>query len=74
LSTSELPDQCCYPDETCDPTLIERFPLDAQSNCCRPCANEPSGCCLSVSFDCNAETGLCEPSETARLPRTRRPG
>jgi len=70
-SQTSLPDQCCYPDETCDPTLAQRFPLEAQTNCCRPCAGEPSGCCLSPSYECVG--GQCVLANTARLPRTRRP-
>ena len=72
LSTSGLPDQCCDPDETCDPTLVQRFPLEAQTNCCRPCPGaNSSGCCLSPSYECVG--GQCVPANTARLPRTRRP-
>lgn len=74
-STSTLPDQCCYPGETCDPTLIAQFPVDADTNCCRPCqgAGSQGGCCVNSSFECDPQSGDCVPSGTARLPRTRRP-
>lgn len=61
------PDQCCYPDETCNPTLTED-PL-TQTICCRPCNGE---CCLNLNEECI--DGACTPINTARLPRTRRPG
>jgi len=70
---STLPDQCCYPDETCDPSLIERFGIAVETNCCRPCPGEPSGCCIKQNDECNHVTGLCQNANTARLPRTRRP-
>jgi hypothetical protein len=63
-------DQCCYPDETCDPSLAND-PF-AQTICCRPCAGEVSGCCPNVSDECRDD--VCVDSGTARLPRTRRPG
>jgi hypothetical protein len=63
-------DQCCYPDETCQPSLADN-PL-TQTICCRPCASEPGGCCLNVNDECTPDG--CLPSETARLARTRRPG
>jgi hypothetical protein len=69
-STSSLPDQCCYPDETCQPSL--GTPIDAETICCRPCAAEPGGCCLRLSDECTPEG--CRLSDTARLARTRRPG
>lgn len=65
---SELPnwqDECCYPDEQCDPLLPERE-LFATGICCRPCGG---GCCQS-SFECI--DNACTPSNTARLPRYRR--
>jgi hypothetical protein len=61
------PDQCCYPDETCQPSLTDN-PL-TQTICCRPCG---SGCCLNLDEEC--VDGVCTPSNTARLARTRRPG
>ena len=61
------PDQCCYPDETCQPSLTDN-PL-TQTICCRPCGNT---CCLNVNDEC--VDGVCTPSNTARLARTRRPG
>ena len=63
-------DQCCYPDETCQPSLANN-PL-AETICCRPCEFEPGGCCLRPSDECTP-TG-CLLSDTARLARTRRPG
>jgi hypothetical protein len=63
-------DQCCYPDETCDPTLADN--PAAQTICCRPCKGGVSGCCLNVNDEC--VDGVCTPSNTARLARTRRPG
>lgn len=73
-SLTTLPDQCCYPDETCDPTLFQRFPINADTNCCRPCAGAGSfgGCCVSSSEECDKATGNCVPANTARLPRKRR--
>jgi hypothetical protein len=65
-----FPDQCCYPDETCDPTLADN-PL-AQTICCRPCTGGIGGCCLNVNDECI--DGVCTASNTARLARTRRPG
>jgi hypothetical protein len=65
---SELPnwrDQCCYPDETCDPLLPNRD-IFADSICCRPCA----GKCCQTSFECVDD--VCTPANTARLPRYRR--
>lgn len=62
-------DQCCYPDETCDPSLGDN-PL-SQTICCRPCGGE---CCINLDEECNTENGKCEPANTARLARTRRPG
>jgi hypothetical protein len=74
ISRTSLPDQCCYPDETCDPTLAEKFPLQAQTNCCRPCSGAVAtdGCCVSSSEECDPITNTCVPANTARLPRTRR--
>ncbi|MEZ4563678.1 MAG: hypothetical protein R2853_13175 [Thermomicrobiales bacterium] len=63
------PDQCCYPDETCQPSLTDN-PL-TQTICCRPCGDT---CCLNLDEECNTESGKCEPANTARLARTRRPG
>jgi hypothetical protein len=60
-----FPDQCCYPDEYCDPTLVDK--PDADSVCCRPC----NGQCCKVTEECRG--GKCAPADTARLPRTRRP-
>ena len=60
-------DQCCYPDETCDPSLAAN-PL-SQTICCRPCGSE---CCINLDEEC--KDGTCQPAETARLARTRRPG
>jgi hypothetical protein len=65
---SELPnwqDQCCYPDETCDPQLPNKDP-STDSLCCRPCGGK---CCQS-SFECVNE--VCTFANTARLPRYRR--
>lgn len=61
------PDQCCYPDETCDPTLTDD-PL-TQTICCRPCNGK---CCLNLNEECIDDQ--CQPVNTARLARTRRPG
>jgi hypothetical protein len=60
-------DQCCYPDETCDPTLGDN-PL-SQTICCRPCNGK---CCLNLNEECIND--VCTPINTARLARTRRPG
>jgi hypothetical protein len=69
-SVTSLPDQCCYPGETCDPTLFQRFP-EADTNCCRPCpTGGKDGCCVSSSEECI--NGQCQQSGTARLPRRRR--
>ncbi len=57
-------DQCCYPDETCIPTLPNENPL--VGICCRPCA----GTCLEFQFEC--VNGQPELQTTARLPRYRR--
>ena len=70
LCKSEIPnwrDECCYPDETCDPQLPNRD-ISATGICCRPCG----GLCCQSSFECNVETNLCEVANTARLPRYRR--
>ena len=57
-------DQCCYPDETCIPTLPNENPL--VGICCRPCGGQ----CLEFQFECvNGEPEL---QTTARLPRYRR--
>jgi hypothetical protein len=63
-------DQCCYPDETCQPSLADN-PL-TQTICCRPCAGGVGGCCLNLNEECI--DGVCTPVDTARLARTRRPG
>jgi len=63
-------DQCCYPDETCKPSLADEDL--AQTICCRPCEGGVGGCCLNLNDEC--VDGACTPSDTARLARTRRPG
>lgn len=65
----DFQDQCCYPDETCRPSLVDEFGLDTETICCRPCGNE---CCLKQTEECIA--GACKEINTARLPRYRRPG
>lgn len=62
-----FPDQCCYPDETCQPSLTDN--IDAETICCRPCGNV---CCLKLNEECI--NGVCTLVSTARLARTRRPG
>jgi hypothetical protein len=64
-----VPDQCCYPDETCRPSLTE---LETETICCRPCAGGVGGCCLKLNEECQG--GVCVLVNTARLARTRRPG
>lgn len=61
-----FPDQCCYPDETCQPSLVDDPAF--QTICCRPCNGK---CCPNQNDEC--VNGECEPQSTARLPRTRRP-
>ena len=65
-STPPFPDQCCYPDETCDPSLAARQP-ELGTICCRPCG----GACCAPQDECIG--GTCTFVNTARLPRTRRP-
>ena len=65
-SLTTLPDQCCYPDETCNPQLAVDDP-EFQTNCCRPCG---SVCCKFPNEEC--EEGVCQDSGTARLARVRR--
>ena len=66
-TTPSVPDQCCYPDETCDPTLPSRLPAGQEPTlCCRSCGG---GCCESFEA---CRDGVCTPLPTARLPRTRR--
>lgn len=60
-------DQCCYPDETCQPSLTDD--INAETICCRPCG---TGCCLRQNEECIE--GACQQINTARLPRYRRPG
>lgn len=62
-----FPDQCCYPDETCDPTLTDD--IFAETICCRPCNGV---CCLKLNEECI--NNVCTLVDTARLARTRRPG
>ena len=64
--TPPFPDQCCYPDETCDPSLAVRQP-ELGTICCRPCG----GACCAPQDECQG--GTCTFANTARLPRTRRP-
>ena len=67
-TTPSVPDQCCYPDETCDPTLPARTPAGQEPTlCCRSCGGV---CCESFEA---CRDGVCTPLPTARLPRTRRP-
>jgi hypothetical protein len=61
-----FPDQCCYPDESCKPSLADN--PAAETICCRPCNGV---CCLKQNEECIA--GVCTLVNTARLPRTRRP-
>ena len=63
-------DQCCYPDETCQPSLADN--IDSETICCRPCAGGVGGCCLKLNEECQG--GVCVQVDTARLARTRRPG
>lgn len=65
-----FPDQCCYPDETCQPSLTDN--TEAETICCRPCAGGVGGCCLKLNEECQG--GVCVLVSTARLARTRRPG
>jgi hypothetical protein len=62
-------DQCCYPDETCRPSLVDEFGNSTETLCCRPCGDK---CCLGQRDEC--VNGVCTPQDTARLPRYRRPG
>jgi len=68
-SRSPFADQCCYPDETCQPSLADD--INAETICCRPCAGGVGGCCLKLNEECIG--GVCTPVDTARLARTRRP-
>lgn len=63
-------DQCCYPDETCQPGLADN--IESETICCRPCAGGVGGCCLKLNEECQG--GVCVQVDTARLARTRRPG
>lgn len=65
-ATPPYPDQCCYPDETCQPSLVT---TGGESLCCRPCG---TGCCLQFNQECQDD--VCVQVDTARLARTRRPG
>jgi hypothetical protein len=65
--TPPYPDQCCYKDEHCDPTLPTQFGDEAQTICCRPCGTT---CCLKQNEECIGD--VCTSVNTARLPRTRR--
>jgi hypothetical protein len=58
-------DQCCYPDETCNPNLPNEEP-EVNSICCRPCG----GRCLPSNEECVGGEGV--PQQTARSPRYRR--
>ena len=70
-SQSSLPDQCCYPGESCRPDLAVTFGIEVETNCCRPCpARGKDGCCIHAVDECIA--GTCQPPGTARLPRNRR--
>lgn len=69
-TTPRFPDQCCYPDETCRPSLADN--IEAETICCRPCPGGIDGCCLKQNEECI--DGVCTLVDTARLPRTRRPG
>ena len=66
--TSGFPDQCCYPDEQCDPTLPRRDPA-ADSICCRTCPDPDFGGCCRLSQECR--DGKCVELGTARLARVR---
>jgi len=72
ISRSSLPDQCCYPDESCRPDLHQTFGNIVETNCCRACNGLGSlgGCCVSQSEECI--DGDCKQPGTARLPRKRR--
>lgn len=63
--TDRTKDQCCYADETCQPSLAVTEP-ELGTICCRPCGTD----CCAAEQDC--KSGTCELSDTARLPRTRR--
>ena len=65
-STPPFPDQCCYPDEVCTPSLAVSQPA-LGTICCRPCG----GACCAPQDECIG--GTCTFVNTARLPRTRRP-
>jgi hypothetical protein len=65
----DFKDQCCYPDETCQPSLVDEFGFNTETICCRPCNGV---CCLKQNEECI--NGVCTLVSTARLPRTRRPG
>jgi hypothetical protein len=60
-------DQCCYPDETCRPSLVDDPAVF--TICCRPCGGN---CCINLDDECI--DGECKSANTARLPRYRRPG
>jgi hypothetical protein len=60
-----FPDQCCYPDETCRPSLVDD--ANFETICCRPCNG---ACCPKQNDECIG--GVCVGIDTARLPRTRR--
>ena len=60
-----FPDQCCYPDESCNPSLVDD--AEFETICCRPCNGV---CCPKQNHECLG--GVCTPIDTARLPRTRR--
>jgi hypothetical protein len=60
-----FPDQCCYPDEVCDPQLAVDSP-EKGTICCRQCGDS----CLESFEEC--VDGVPTPLLTARLPRYRR--
>jgi hypothetical protein len=65
-SHPEFTDQCCYPDESCQPSLANDPEFD--TICCRPCNGV---CCPKQNDECIG--GVCTEVNTARLPRSRRP-
>jgi len=71
-SAPSRPDQCCYPDEVCDPKLPQRDPASLNGICCRRCGQDGQGtpiCCQPYEHCVN---GRCEPLNSQRLPRRRR--
>ena len=68
--TDRTRDQCCYPGESCNPSLANI--QDSQTICCRPCPGEGAieGCCVDLAQECRE--GACHDIGTARLARVRR--